>query len=477
MTEWLGWTRSGKVWLAGAAAVVVVVALLLLALRPLSVTVAEVTVRDIQPAVVAVGTVEAKVALQVSAKIGGRLRAVLVDQGDPVKIGQVLARLDDSQALAEVRKSAAAVEAVEAQLKDLEAGSRPEEIAEARANVRRAQAQLDDLQAGARRQEIEEARERLRSATATRALAEADLRRLETLKARELIAAQEADRGRQAFEVAAAQERSAKENLDMLVEGSRAHQVDAARALRESTQNRLALLLAGPRPHQREAARAALREAQAALTLVRERHADTVITSPLDGHVVSRDVEPGATVNPGTTILKLTDPRTFWVTVHVDERETGGIGAGDAADITLRSLAGRTLPGRVARVRRESDRVTEQLAVDVAFVEAPGRLTLGEQAEATIKPPPRKGVAALPLLAVIRGRGGLGVWTVSDGRLGWRTVELGAADASGWAEVRVGLRAGEQVVVSPGRSGGSISEGRRVTVRHAAAEAAASPRP
>ena len=100
MRNWLGWTRSGKVCLAGAAAVVVVLALLLLALRPLSVTVAEVTVRDIQPAVVAVGTVEAKVAVQVSAKIGGRLRAVLVDQGDPVKVGQVLARLDDSQALA-----------------------------------------------------------------------------------------------------------------------------------------------------------------------------------------------------------------------------------------------------------------------------------------------------------------------------------------------------------------------------------------
>ena len=89
--EWLGWTWSGKVWLAGAAAVGVVAALLLLGLRPPAVTVAEVVVRDIQPAVVAVGTVEAKVAVQVSAKVGGRLRAVLADQGDPVKVGQVLA--------------------------------------------------------------------------------------------------------------------------------------------------------------------------------------------------------------------------------------------------------------------------------------------------------------------------------------------------------------------------------------------------
>ncbi len=64
-----------------------------------------------------------------------------------------------------------------------------------------------------------------------------------------------------------------------------------------------------------------IKVAEAALAAARARLVDTVIVSPLDGDVVSRELEPGATVNPGTPILKIADPRTAWVTVHVDERE------------------------------------------------------------------------------------------------------------------------------------------------------------
>ena len=73
-----------------------------LLLRPVTVTVADVTQRDIAPAIQGVGTVEAKVAVQVGSKITGRLVAVLVDQGDTVTAGQVLARLDDAQQRAEI---------------------------------------------------------------------------------------------------------------------------------------------------------------------------------------------------------------------------------------------------------------------------------------------------------------------------------------------------------------------------------------
>ena len=66
----------------------------------------------------------------------------------------------------------------------------------------------------------------------------------------------------------------------------------------------------------------------AALASVRAKKADTVITSPINGYVVSRELESGAAVNPGTPILKLADPRTIWVTVYVDEREAGSIAVG-----------------------------------------------------------------------------------------------------------------------------------------------------
>jgi HlyD family secretion protein len=465
------WRRWGFRAFAGAAALAAVAGGGWLLLRPVAVRVAEVVVRDLTPTVHGVGTVEAKVVVQISPQIAGRLTAVLVDQGHAVETGQIVARLDDAQLRAEVHRSEAAVHAAEARLRDLLAGTRPEEILEGQATALRAQAQLDDLLAGSRRQEIEELRQRVESARATRVLVERDRQRVQQLYGKELIAAQEVDRARQASEVATAQERAATETLQMAIEGARSQQIEAGRAQLTAAQARLALLRAGPRPDQVVAARAQLREAQAARTLARERLADTVLRSPLDGVVVSRDLEPGATVNPGTPALKVVDPRTVWVTVYVDERETHGLAVRDAADIALRSLPGRTLPGRVARIQRESDRVTEQLPVDVAFEEHPPRLTLGEQAEATIRGAGRPGVPAVPLAAVVRASEGLGAWAVVAGRLRFRPIRVGVTDAVGWAEVLEGLRPGDRVVVAPGGLAEPASEGRRVRVTPAAAPA------
>jgi HlyD family secretion protein len=157
------------------------------------------------------------------------------------------------------------------------------------------------------------------------------------------------------------------------------------------------------------------------------------------------------------------------MTVHVDEAEVGAISVGDPADLSLRSLPGRTLRGRVARIQRESDRVTEQLAIDIAFEEAPPRLALGEQAEAQIRPPARNGITAIPLAAVVRTADGPGAWTVVKGRLAFRPLRLGLVDPTGWAEVLDGLRPGEEVVVAPGRLADPGNEGRRVGVVRAAA--------
>ena len=92
--------------------------------------------------------------------------------------------------------------------------------------------------------------------------------------------------------------------------------------------------------------------ATAALASVQARKADSIITSPINGYVVSRELESGAAVNPGTPILKLADPRTLWVTVYVDEREAGSIAVGNTADVTL---ALDRLTGLLAARSSESD--------------------------------------------------------------------------------------------------------------------------
>ena len=203
--------------------------------------------------------------------------------------------------------------------------------------------------------------------------------------------------------------------------------------------------------------------------LAREKLADTVIVSPLDGYVVSRDLEAGGVVNPGIPIFKIADPRTAWATVYVDARDTAGLAVGSRADITLRSLPGRVFRGRVARIQREGDRVTEQLAVDVAFAERPPRLILGEQVEATIRPPAhaaayrpaarRRGPAARRLRGP-RGRG-------RPHPLQARAARGGRSRPGGSRFSRGSLRA-PTVVLAPGRLADSQNDGRRVRVTRAA---------
>jgi HlyD family secretion protein len=188
---------------------------------------------------------------------------------------------------------------------------------------------------------------------------------------------------------------------------------------------------------------------------------------------VSRELESGAAVNPGTPILKLADPRTIWVTVYVDEREAGSITVGNTADVTLRSMPDRAFRGKVVRIRRESDRVTEQLTVDIGFDQPPERLTLGEQAEATIRPT-TKNAMALPLAALVQSSKGAGAWTVVDGRLRFRRARLGMVDPAGWIEVIAGFAGGEHVVIAPGKLADLKNEGRRVTAAAKTSDAIAS---
>jgi HlyD family secretion protein len=398
------------VLVVGAVALIAGAASIFL-LRPVAVTVAAVTTRDLAPAIQGVGTVEAKVVVNVSSKITDRVVSVLVDQGDTIKAGQVMAHLDDTQYVPGVNQAEASMRAAEAQLRDLLAGARPDEI--------------------------EQLRARFASASATRALTDRDFQRTKELFAKELISAQDMDRARQASDAASAAERDARHAMDLAVNN-------------------------WARKDQVEAARAQLQAAQAARVLAREKLTDTVIVSPLDGYVVNRALEAGGIVNPGIPIFKIADPRTAWVTVYVDARDTAGLAVGSPADITLRSWPGRVFRGRVARIQREGDRVTEQLAVDVAFAERPPRLILGEQVEAAIRPPMHPAAIALPLAAVVRRPDGSGALVVEDGRIRFKPVRLGVADPAGWIEVLQGLSPGEEVVTAPGRLADPQNEGRRV---------------
>lgn len=382
-------------------------------LRPSKVITAEVGVREISPVIQGVGTVEAKVMVQVAAKITGRIVAMKVDQGDTVHAGQLLVQLENAESSAEVERAMANLD-------------------RARLAVYAQQAALLRTQAA-----LSAAEAIVAKARANRSLAHANAERWDKLAAAELVAKMDLDERKNAAELADAELKSAEALRDA--------------AAKEVVVQQVALNIV---PKDIAATAAALASAHA-------KNADTMITSPVNGYVVSRELESGAAVNPGAPILKLADPNTIWVTVYVDEREAGAIAVGNAADVTLRAMPERTFPGKVVRIRRESDRVTEQLTVDISLDALPERLSLGQQAEAIIRPAAKRTVA-LSLTALMQTSSGAGAWTVVDHRLRFKRARFGAADPGGWIEVLQGLSAGDQVVIAPGKLGDLKNEGRRV---------------
>jgi len=300
------------------------------------------------------GTIEA-IQVDISPRITGRIVERPVREGQPVERGQLLARLDDEQLTAELRRAEATLRASEAQLRDLRAGARVQEIQEAEATAARAEAQLADLRAGSRREEIEQARAALDDAAATREWTARDYRRTQDLFKRELVAAAEVDRMRQAADVAVAKEKSAREKLAMVEAGAREHEVEAARQALRAARERVQLLRAGPRPEAVAAAEAQVAEARAAATLARARLDDTRLTSPLTGVVLRKNMEVGETASPGTSILTLMDPRDVWLRAYVPETDIGRLKVGQPAAILVDGFPGRRFDGVISEIASEAE--------------------------------------------------------------------------------------------------------------------------
>ncbi len=188
----------------------------------------------------------------------------------------------------------------------------------------------------------------------------------------------------------------------------------------------------------------AARQAEMQAQLQEVRYSDTVlsftrITAPMNGVIIARLAEVGATVVPGSPVFRMVDPATLWVAMRVDESVVGRVQIGQVASIRMRT--GETLTGKVARIAHQSDAATRELEVDVAFDSPPARFAIDQEAEVSIDTGEVSGIA-VPLTALTRdGEGRQGVLVVVDARTEFHPVQTGASD-------------GQRVLIGKGLAGG-----------------------
>ncbi|MBP7864802.1 MAG: efflux RND transporter periplasmic adaptor subunit [Acidobacteria bacterium] len=289
-------------------------------------------------------------------KLAGRVLERPVDEGELVKAGQLIARLESADIEREVAAKKADVALAAAALAELEAGSRPEEIAQAAAAAAQARSAVADLSAGPRPQEIESARAVVKSAEADAEKAALDFSRMKDLYEKSnVVSRNDFDVARTADEMARARLKDAREKLAIAEEGYRKDQVEQARQALQQAEANYTLVKKGPRVEEIEQGRARLQQAKEALALSETKLSYAILSSPMAGLVLSKNVEPGEFVSAGTPVVTVGDLAHPWVRAYVEETDLGRVKLGQSVRVTCDSYPGKVYAGKVVFISGEAE--------------------------------------------------------------------------------------------------------------------------
>lgn len=302
---------------------------------------------------------------------GGLVVEVRVAEGDQVVAGDVLVRLDDTEARLAVQQAEAALAAAEVQVARARVGARPAEIAVAEAQVSAAQtaisqtlAQRSQLWSGAAEAEIAAAEAAVAAAQAEQLLArqkhdetlkcydvpgsnEKACPLLGTMEEQTRFALQAADKALAAAEARLQAAKSAPAAQRRLADAN----VAAATAQYNVAVAQLELLKAGVLPEDIAVAESAVAQAKVALEAAKVALTRTVIVAPFAGTVTRVNVRRGEFVTPGQPLITLGDLTTLRVeTTDLDEIDVARITMGQVATLTFDALPNVTLTGRIIHI-------------------------------------------------------------------------------------------------------------------------------
>jgi HlyD family secretion protein len=321
------------------------------------------------------GTIEATQA-QIGPEVSGRVAQVMAEEGQAVKVGDALFRLDDAMLSAQRAQAQAAVKTARAQRDQLLAGARSQQLDAARATITTtrallngAQADLDRLLSGATNDQIAAARSQLEVARSRARLAQDAYTNV--LHGRPGGAAfgvsgtglgAPEEQMRAQLEAANSQVSATQARLDKVLAGATSDEIRSARARVASAQAQLEvaqaqydLLAAGPSREQIAAADAAVAQAEAALRAFDVQADKLVVRAPTDATVLVRNVHVGEVVSAGASAFVLGKLNTLQITVYVPEDTYGRVKLGQTAKMTVDSYPGVFFNASVVHIADQAE--------------------------------------------------------------------------------------------------------------------------
>lgn len=305
-------------------------------------------------------------------KTAGRLIERNVDEGDSVKKGQVIARLDREQLVAQRDREAAGLASARGQLAQAETSlewqkqTQTGDIEQKKGDLASAEARLSELENGSRPQEKLDAKAAVDSAKSELDRAKRDWDRAQTLYKNDDISTAQYDQYRNRWESADAALKQVSEREALVLAGPREEQIKAQAALVEKSRGTLKMSEANTleikrREEELMTRRAEIQRSEASLALIDSQLADTIATSPVDGVVLVKSADVGEVLAAGTTVVTIGDIDHPWLRGYINETDLGKVKLGSKARVTTDSYPGKVYNGRVSFIASEAEFTPKQI--------------------------------------------------------------------------------------------------------------------
>ncbi|HEY9726479.1 MAG TPA: HlyD family efflux transporter periplasmic adaptor subunit [Chroococcales cyanobacterium] len=312
----------------------------------------------------------------IGAKVAGRIDFVAVREGDAVRKGQLIVRLDDDQVQAQLKGADARLDASQKQEEQarLQINLLESQILETQLTLQQAQGSAKgqifqaESSVAASEAQLNQAEAQVQQAISELKLAQVNRDRYAQLVTQGVVTRQQFDQAQTSYETALANLRSRQasvESFRKLVNSAQGQLVQAqTTGLNPDIRN---AQLAGLRTQLAQSklklaqAQADVNKAKADKQEIQAQIAYLNIISPIDGVVTTRSVEPGEVVASGKTLLSVINPNTVYLRGFIPEGEVGKVRVGQNAKVFLDSAPDKPLSAKVSAIDTQASFTPENI--------------------------------------------------------------------------------------------------------------------
>ncbi|MCM3703595.1 efflux RND transporter periplasmic adaptor subunit [Paenibacillus macerans] len=384
------------------------------------------------------GTLQSADSATVTFQASGEIKQTLVEVGDKVKEGDVLAVLDDAQARIGVDQAKSGVAQAKGQVSAAEAG-----LAQAEAQIKNAEANLSAVKKGASEEQLAQVQNQAKQAEDAYNKAKTDADRYQNLYAQGLISLNEYEQTQLQLKNAANTLDSAKEQLKELADGATAEQLKTAKATLEQAQSGKQSAIAAKMQAEAGYQNALASQEQAELALSK-----TKLTATVSGTILEKMAVAGQAAGAGNPAFVIGSTAELQVLLPVPDSKISAWKAGQKVDV---ALGNETRTGTVTRVYPQTNTGTGTISVEVSVPNPNKDWFPGQVVKAGLQVSDQKGIL-VPAEAVISKGQEPYVFRDVNGKAVKTTVELGDEIIENRFRVLSGLQEND-VVVTAGAEG------------------------